>query len=322
MSILAVVLIHTTTRVLEQTGYNLNNYPLTLFFNQAARFAVPMFFLISGFVLQLHYHLNESFIHFLKKRFSKVFLPFLFWSFIYYYFVYTNHNSSFLSALLSGNASYQLYFIPSLLIFYLIFPLLNRFYKYFANPVFLITVGALQLYFLYQDYFVGHYKFYFPLVIFMFNFFTFLLGMVVSKNQEKTISFLNRISYLLPVAVFAFAYYIFKEGKDLYLKTYDIGKFYSQWRPDVLIYTMFVSGLIYEFFVKTDFEHNFVKKLSKLSFFVYFVHVLILEIFWEYLRHYTSYFGFGAILFICVSLGSFLIAALIHKIPKISKITG
>ena len=112
ISILAVVLIHTTTRVLENSGYNLYTHPFTLFFNQAARFAVPMFFLISGFVLELNYHLNESFIHFLKKRFIKVFIPFLFWSLIYYFFIYTKHNSGFLEALIGGNASYQLYFIP------------------------------------------------------------------------------------------------------------------------------------------------------------------------------------------------------------------
>ena len=322
ISILAVVLIHTTTRVLEVTGYNLNSFQFTLFFNQVARFAVPMFFLISGFVLELHYHLNESFIHFLKKRFSKVFLPFLFWSLIYYFFVYTKHDKNFINALLAGEASYQLYFIPSLLIFYIIFPVLRRLYKFLANPLIFMIIAAVEFYLLYQDYYIKHFDYFFPLVIFSFNFFIFVTGMIVSKNQQKVTMFLNKFRYLLPPAVIFLAYYIFNEGKTLYLKTYDIGKFYSQWRPDVLIYTLLVSALFYIFFVRTDFEHNFVKKLSKLSFFVYFVHVLVLEIFWRLFSGFMNAPFFGVFLFIGVSVASFTLASIVHKIPKANKILG
>src|SRR5258706_27456 len=48
ISILAVVLIHTTTRTLEASGYDLNSFSLTLILNQLSRFAVPLFFMISG----------------------------------------------------------------------------------------------------------------------------------------------------------------------------------------------------------------------------------------------------------------------------------
>jgi len=322
ISILAVVLIHTTTRVLENSGYNLALHPLTLFFNQAARFAVPMFFLISGFVLELHYHLNESFVHFLKKRFAKVFIPFLFWSLIYYYFIYTKHNAGFLETLVSGNASYQLYFIPSLLIFYFIFPLLHRIYRFVTNPISLLAIGVLEVYLLYLDYYVKHFVYFFPVIIFTFNLFIFIVGMAASHNQHKVVTALNKIRYILLPLVLIFAYFIFNEGRTLYLKTYDIGKFYSQWRPDVLIYTLLVSSLFYLFFVRTDFEHNYIKKISKLSFFVYFIHVLVLEYVWRYLGVYANIFGFGTIFFILVSLISLLIAWLVHKIPNISKITG
>jgi len=110
LSILAVVIIHTTTRTLEMSHYALLKIPWTLFLNQAGRFAVPLFFMISGFVLELNYHLHESYLTYLKKRFSRIIIPYIFWSAIYYYLVYNqNHSANFLSSLLKGDASYQLY---------------------------------------------------------------------------------------------------------------------------------------------------------------------------------------------------------------------
>ena len=146
--------------------------------------------------------------------------------------------------------------------------------------------------------------------------------MAASHNQQKIVYLLNKVRYFLLPLVLLLAYYIFDEGRSLYLKTYDIGKFYSQWRPDILVYTLLVSASFYIFFVRTDFEHNFIKKLSKLSFFVYFIHVLILEYVWGFLNGYVNTFGFGTIFFLLVSTISFLLAWVVHKVPKMSKIMG
>src|SRR5690242_5000258 len=88
VSILAVLLIHTTTRTLEISHYDLVNNLFTLFLNQASRFAVPLFFLISGFVLEVS-NKPIKYITFLKKRLGKIFIPYIFWSLIYYFLIYT-----------------------------------------------------------------------------------------------------------------------------------------------------------------------------------------------------------------------------------------
>src|SRR5260221_11166343 len=80
ISILAVVLIHTTTRHLEITHYDLVHTTFTLLLNQLSRFAVPLFFLISGFALEMSYKEDISYFSFLKKRLSKIFVPYIFWS--------------------------------------------------------------------------------------------------------------------------------------------------------------------------------------------------------------------------------------------------
>src|SRR5579872_6838550 len=123
LAILAVVFIHTTTRTLEASRYNIPTLSWTLFLNQIFRFAVPMFFLISGFVLELNYNSKIEYKIYAKKRVSKIFVPYVFWSFFYFLFVYpvwhfSVFSLSFIYILITGNSSYQLYFIPVLIIFY------------------------------------------------------------------------------------------------------------------------------------------------------------------------------------------------------------
>lgn len=125
IAILAVVLIHTTARALEVTNLDVQRLPGTLLLNQAARFAVPMFFMISGFVLELSYQNHSNYLTYIKKRLGKIAIPYIAWSAIYYLLIYKQHAVSYWQALLTGDASYQLYFIPTLVIFYAVFPLIH-----------------------------------------------------------------------------------------------------------------------------------------------------------------------------------------------------
>jgi hypothetical protein len=87
---------------------------------------------------------------------------------------------------------------------------------------------------------------------------------------------------------------------------------------------------MYYFFSKIK-EINIIKLLSKLSFFVFFIHVLVLEILW-FAIFKNIFINFGGLIagnlifdcfyFISVLFVSYFIAFLIHKIPKLSKLTG
>jgi len=318
IAILAVVLIHTTTRTLEATHYALTGYAWALFLNQISRFAVPLFFLISGFVLELSSEHEINYLTFLKKRFTKIFIPYIFWSLIYYFFVYTNNHDNLVRVILTGNASYQLYFIPTLCIFYVVYPFLHKIYKFITNPLSLIFLGTLQYCLLYQDYFIKHGGSDHPMRITTLSFFVFLIGMLAARNKDRLFNFAKKWKYFLIVAAGYAGYYVFTEGKNLYYQIYNIGAIYSQYRPSVLIYTILI-GL---FFIYVFRDTN-LKKLSSLSYFVFFIHVIILETAWKTFSKFVSPSPFFDItFFLTISVTSFLIAFLAHKIPHLSKLTG
>ncbi len=323
ISILAVVLIHTTTRTLETSHFNLNIFTFTLLLNQIARFAVPLFFAISGFVLEMNYNNHQNFAGYLKKRFGRIFIPYIFWSCLYYFFIYKVHSVNFVSALLTGNASYQLYFIPSLLIFYFIFPLVHQVYNFISNKWVIILLGVAQFYLLYQDYFFHNVSLPYPIDVALFNFYIFILGIVASHNKDKIISILKKIKYFLIPVILFFAGYVFWEGKSLYYKTYNIGTFYSQWRPSVLIYTILLALVLFYLFDKSRFQFKIIQQISRLSFFVFFVHVIILEAVWSIFgKLIFDKPGFDILFFGVVALFSFFVAFVAHKIPDLNKLTG
>jgi surface polysaccharide O-acyltransferase-like enzyme len=322
IAILAVVLIHTTSRVLEASHYNLPAFPVTLFLNQISRFAVPLFFMISGFVLELNYEHELGYWDYLKKRFSRIFVPYIFWSAIYYLFVYTLHSQNFLQTLVSGNASYQLYFIPALLIFYLAFPLFHKLFKILSNFWVLILLGIVEIVLLHRDYNFQYFTTFIPLSVAVFNYFIFILGMVASHYQEQILKLAAKWKYWLTGATILSAVYVFWQGRSKYLITYNYQAFYSQWRPSVLLYTLLVFGLFFYVFtyLKTT---SLVKTLSKLSFFVFFIHIIFLEKIWLYFgQYFYTRPGFDILFFGLVAGLSFAAAYLVHKIPLFSKFTG
>jgi surface polysaccharide O-acyltransferase-like enzyme len=332
ISILAVIIIHTTTRTLETSSYALTKIPWTLFLNQVARFAVPLFFMISGFVLELNYHLHESYLAYLQKRFSRIIIPYIFWSAIYYFFVYyKGRDPNLFNALLQGNASYQLYFIPALLIFYLLFPLIHNFCEFLINKWALLIFGLLQLLILYYQYDIRPLPIYYPVGIALMNFYVFILGIVLARNQQRFKNFIKKWKLLLLFGTIVFAALIFFEGLNGYLKTHNYLTFYSSWRPSILIYTILLSGFLYWIFDRKLKFIELIKKLSHLSFFVFFIHVIILEAIWYSvglkLLQITNgkiiyQIWFDPLYFLTVTIISFAIAFVVHKVPYLSKLTG
>jgi surface polysaccharide O-acyltransferase-like enzyme len=310
--------------------FNLAGFPVTIFLNQIARFAVPLFFVISGFVLEISFTSNLGYLSFIKKRFSRIFIPFVFWSAIYYLFIYKNNHDNILRVILTGDASYQLYFIPTLCIFYLVFPLLHKIYKYISNIWVLILLSASQIWFLRYDYFIKPFRFVDPIHIALLAYFFFIIGIVAARNRGKIYSFVQKWKYIIFPGIILSGIYVFWEGWSRYFITGNYLSYYSQWRPSVWVYTILIGMAFFYFFEKMSKFILFVN-LSKFSFLVFFIHVAVLESFWSvigknlYNLMSPNIFGksfFDLIFFTAVAGISFLLASMLHKIPKLNKLIG
>jgi hypothetical protein len=74
-----------------------------------------------------------------------------------------------------------------------------------------------------------------------------------------------------------------------------------------------------------------IKQLSTLSFFVYFIHIVVLEVLWrswlnawfqQSQTHIAETVWFDPLFFFLVAGISFAIGYVLHKIPKLAKIVG
>ena len=96
-----------------------------------ARISVPLFFMISGYLLLPR---SESLRVFFSKRMTKVLIPFIVWSFIYLFWYCGSHgpacNTNFVSQLLLVKGTYyHLWFLYSLISIYFILPILRLMFR-------------------------------------------------------------------------------------------------------------------------------------------------------------------------------------------------
>ena len=329
IAISAVILIHTTTRTLEASGFDVVGFSWTLFLNQISRFAVPLFFIISGFVLEINAR-EENYWSFLKRRFSKILFPYIIWSFFYYYLVYNNNHDSLGEVILTGNASYQLYFIPALLIFYLTFPLLHKLIYKIKNKILLILIIVFGIALLYKNYYIKAFDFGDSLNATILAYQYFIFGIIAAKNKNVIDKLVSKFKLFFAIPAVFLAIYVFWEGRSRYLITGNYLSYYSQWRPSIFIYTILVGLTFYYLFEHTKLKESLISMFSKYSFFVYFSHVAVLELFWNYIGKNLFYVTgstlgkaiFDPIFFGTVTIASFLIGFLLYKIPKINRLIG
>jgi probable poly-beta-1,6-N-acetyl-D-glucosamine export protein len=330
-AILAVILIHTSSRTIESVYMNLPQVSWGLFLNQVSRFAVPLFFLISGFVLELSHSDDIGYLSYLKKRISKIVLPYVFWSFVYYYFVYTRHSMGFLTTLIGGNSSYQLYFIPPLMLLYLIYPLFHMGYRWISKWWVILILTMMQLWLLYLDYYPRSISMFDPLRITLLNYLYFVLGMIFCQHTEQIKALVQKAKYLWILIPAALAGYVYYEGYSRYLSSWNYVDFYSQWRPSIFFYTLSLFCGGYYWLNKLNSKYDILSKLANYSFFVFFVHVVILEKVWIIFKDYlfresmsvtVRQLWFDPAFFAITAVISFFIAYISHKIPWLSKLTG
>ncbi|MDO8269206.1 MAG: acyltransferase [Candidatus Levybacteria bacterium] len=336
LAILAVIMIHVSTKTLSMLKLQVDEATFSLFLNQISRFAVPLFFLISGFVLELNNKEGLSYLKFFKKRATRIITPFLFWTLLYF-LIACNFNFStvftdkFFWTVILGTASYHLYFIPTLILFYLAFPFLHAGINILKKPVVLLTILLVQGALLYRDYYIKAWELQYDLRIALLSFSMFILGMVASHHKDTIYKYASKFRYALLGLLVFFLFFITFHVYDMTLKLKTSRFIYNQFGPLNYLYTGVLASFLFYILEKTKFMKNPFILLSKLSFFVFFIHVLIQNLIWNnILAQFVELYGTGILrtywfdiaLFTIISFLSFGIAFMIHKIPGANRITG
>lgn len=140
-AILAVIAIHTTGYFTEIKSYN-TLVLLNLWTDIFSQFAVPVFILISGFVLARNYRFDFSLIKFYKKRIRSIIPQYLIFSVLYTVFnnwvvIQSNPLKSnfalLLNNILHSDASYHLWFFSIIIQFYILYPVIIKIYAFFKR---------------------------------------------------------------------------------------------------------------------------------------------------------------------------------------------
>jgi peptidoglycan/LPS O-acetylase OafA/YrhL len=289
---LAVIAIHVTAGYMDS--------PLAYVWNHLVRFAVPLFIVISGFLLYWTDHEAESLKYlpaavFYRQRLHRILVPYILWTVIYcllnfYLLRLLNHPLLLLTtlgkALLLGNAYYHLYFIPIILQLYLLYPWLRRWMKREGRSLLwaagLLTGTCQILLYLYLLRIIslpGQYSFWylcgFPVWLFYFVFGMFAAGQLVKGNTAASVRKESRgkrkvwgsgLVWLVSLGI------MLADSKLTGVQGSII-------RPSVILYTL---GSYYFFYALADWwlqaGKSWVGWLSGQSFLIYLMHPFILTV--------------------------------------------
>lgn len=275
---IAVIAIHTTS--LAMTDSFLGYYG-----NQLARFSVPMFLILSGFLL----FQSDLYSHYLpipqfyRKRFRRILLPYLLWTIFYslvlhYYFNGLHNANMILPDLIRhiflGNGFTHLYFVVIIIQLYLIYPLIRSGFQ--ARPgLFLLASLLLSLgcqFVLYLDSIcIIHLSVYWrPLYLIAFPvwIFYFFLGMYLAQN-DLNLEISGRLSWVawLFIWIASFCILLWDSNKT--------ASFALSIKPTVMLYStvsfFFLRACLNRFPLKAG---PFITWFSDQSYFIYLIHPL------------------------------------------------
>jgi len=137
IALFAVIMVHSTSPLLmPDAKASVNDWWTADIFNAIFRFPVPVFVMITGALLL---HRDYEIGSFLKKRLTRVVVPFLFWSLVYVWYLWYNEEIAFgneawaniklVLHFLKNGSSYHLWYVYMLIGLYFFIPVLSKFVR-------------------------------------------------------------------------------------------------------------------------------------------------------------------------------------------------
>jgi len=272
-----VIAIHITA------GYVLIS-PLAYIGNQLARFAVPFFITLSGFLLY-NADLNGHGLKagdFYRRRFDRILWPYVIWTCFYVFMGgIIGHDiglalSRLPGHLLWGTGCYHLYFLVIIIQLYLLYPGLRMVMQkrpgLLIGGSFLLTLTAQFLLYLAMTSRISLDPAYnnFNLVFFPVWLFYFVLGMWAAREKENWQQKLEG-KILLITSIWFIALSV------LFLDSHFTGTYGSSIRPSVMFYTVSSYFLFYVIALRyQQTTPGWVNWVAQQSFLIYLIHPAIL----------------------------------------------
>ncbi|MCR8968942.1 acyltransferase [Facklamia sp. 7083-14-GEN3] len=263
---IAVLLIHLTAPQLPDSDL------VTLFINQASRFAVPVFLILSGWGLDRTDALDSQIDYpaFLKERLLKILPAYFFWSIIYATtnFWLVGEELSFLTFIklfLTGHLSYHLYFVPLIVGLYIFYPLLSKiaYNKYMA-----VAFAGIFIYQHISDHLIGYIP-YDRLQDYYTYAFCFFFGIWLSRDFKVKLKRFEVYRYGILVFTLLTLGLLVEES---YLSG---GQVIGNTRPLVTFYSI---GIVLTFMLYKLPGEKILLWFSRYSFLIYLSHVFFLKL--------------------------------------------
>lgn len=328
---LGVIILHVSSTGLYGFGkISTFDWMTANFADSITRYCVPLFFMLSGALILSK---TESPLEFYKKRFTRVLLPFLFWSLIYgvactaLQYIKGNPTSiaSFFTNILFyqgtfSQLAYHLWYIYVLIGIYILAPFIKPLLKTKSNLIAIILAWTISIILCLPFFSFNN------TIILLFKFLCytgyFIIGYILTKSElefkiaQKTALWISATVLVLYTAISTF--YLTSEDGKLNDTLYD---YFS---PNVVLFSVIIFLLIKSLKINLTEKNKVLSSINKYSYGIYLSHALFLSVSeragldWNFIH---PFIGIPFVTIICLMLSLGLIFIL-KKIPVLRNLAG
>jgi len=327
LAIIAVVAIHAVDSAFlwRYPSTDTWNFFLLVTYRQLLNFAVPAFIFISGYWMSKKPVKSlEDYKIFLKRRLSRVLIPYFFWSFILLglAIVQTHHIDIYkiIFKLMTGRATSIYFFIIVICQLYIITPLLQyiNHKQYGLILVLILNVISLLSAYLSRLYF----NYWIPVSVAFYSWIIFYeIGLLAGSHDNKKTFLPKNMRFIILPAILVFLLISAMESMFLLSK---YGSSYFAISPTKYSPFLYSGCVIFGFLLireRVKYWPKFLVTLGNYSFGIYLIHVLVLKMVLGIIQKNSTIYSFPplcqlTIVFVTVLTCFILISITRKSLPK------